>query len=188
MGAGVIAGGSYTLSVINGGGTGSATLAYANTSTNSTFTLPTKTGTATLIGSSSAFFTPNTASVSNTGQVSLGFGSAVTFKPSLYTVLEITIVCNYALGGAVNNTGAVQLVIGTGAAPANGAAVTGTLIGANINLLNPTGANDAQPLQLTALVTGLTSGTRYYVDLAANSSASSVTISNAYIVIKELAY
>lgn len=58
---------------------------------------------------------------------------------------------------------------GTGSAPANGAAVTGTAIGAGVSGYSPTGAQ-AFPFTICGYVTGLTPGTAYWFDLAMASS------------------
>lgn len=67
-----------------------------------------------------------------------------------------------------------QLSYGTGAAPANAAALTGTQIGNIVKYENPTtviAADVFVPFHTQCAVTGLTLGTAYWFDLAAKSIA-----------------
>lgn len=73
-------------------------------------------------------------------------------------------------------TGTVQLSYSTGTAPANTTAVTGTQIGAQPFFTGLTGALTA-PFSLVFIVTGLVVGTAYWFDIAAKSSANSITVS-----------
>jgi hypothetical protein len=67
-----------------------------------------------------------------------------------------------------------QLSYGTGTPPANAATLTGTQVGEVQTAKNPTtvtAADVAVPFSVQAIVTGLTVGTTYWVDLAAKSVA-----------------
>ena len=84
-----------------------------------------------------------------------------------------------------------QLSYGTGAAPANAAAVTGTQVGAVLEYMNPAtvvAADVASPFSIQAVVTGLTLGTPYWLDLAAKAvaNASHVGIANPSVTAVEL--
>jgi fibronectin-binding autotransporter adhesin len=71
-----------------------------------------------------------------------------------------------------------QISYGTGSAPTNGATETGTQVGSIQKYLNPatvTAADVAVPFSVQSRVTGLTVGTAYWIDLAAE--AISVAIS-----------
>lgn len=59
----------------------------------------------------------------------------------------------------------VQLSYGTGAAPANGAALAGTQVGTAVKYVAATVAAKV-PFSVTAVVTGLTLSTAYWIDLA----------------------
>lgn len=60
-----------------------------------------------------------------------------------------------------------QIRFGTGAAPANGAALTGTAVGNIVSmLLERATASDPFPFSVQAIVTGLTIGTTYWFDLS----------------------
>ena len=80
----------------------------------------------------------------------------------------------------------VQLSYGTGSAPANGAALAGTQVGAIREYTNPavvTAADVLVPFSVNAVVTGLSLGTPYWIDLAAESIAtvSSVGVANVSV-------
>jgi hypothetical protein len=84
-----------------------------------------------------------------------------------------------------------QLSYGTGAAPANAGAVTGTQVGAVQENTNPaavTAADVHTPFSITAVITGLTLGTAYWLDLAAKSiaTASSGALANVSVTAVEL--
>ena len=84
-----------------------------------------------------------------------------------------------------------QLSYGTGAAPANTAALVGTQVGEpqsykNVNTV--VAADVAAPFSTSAVITGLTLGTAYWLDLAAKSlgTASSGGLSNVSVTAVEL--
>jgi hypothetical protein len=65
----------------------------------------------------------------------------------------------------VNNGYDVSIRYGTGAAPANGAAITGTAIGGTARLNGVSGVGFSYPFSLSAVITGLTLGTPIWLDL-----------------------
>lgn len=83
-----------------------------------------------------------------------------------------------------------QVSYGTGAAPTANAALTGTQVGGVQEYLNPTTvtAADVQvPFSTTAIITGLTPGTAYWLDLAAKAVAHTLTgLSNVNIAAVEI--
>jgi hypothetical protein len=91
------------------------------------------------------------------------------------------------------NTGAVAITLGgrygTGTAPVNGAAVSGTRFpaaAADLNIRNP-GVGLAAPFALTALVS-LTAGTSYWFDLALATSngADQALVQNLSVTLAEV--
>jgi hypothetical protein len=69
---------------------------------------------------------------------------------------------------------------GTGAKPSNGTPATGTIIG-GVSMANCTAADMYFPLGLSAVITGLTLGTAYWLDIcgcSAGNGAGSVTLMN----------
>jgi len=95
-------------------------------------------------------------------QVMLGYAGSITPISSGRILI-------YGGGGLFNNTGVnvngclAQLRYGTGTAPINGAAVTGTAIGP-ITESNLKGANEISGFGLMGIVTGLVLGTAYWLD------------------------
>jgi hypothetical protein len=71
----------------------------------------------------------------------------------------------------------VQLYIGTGSAPANATTLTGTAQGTQIRATVTTDSVQDVPFAVNAVVTGLTIGTTYWIDLALASSNTHVTAS-----------
>jgi hypothetical protein len=74
------------------------------------------------------------------------------------------------ISGTLENNGPAGSALGyisygTGTAPANGAAQTGTLVGGLFEAINPTGAVMAVPFSSTAVI-NLTVGTTYWIDMA----------------------
>jgi len=85
----------------------------------------------------------------------------------------------------------IQLSYGTGTAPANAANLTGTQVAAPLEYTNPTtviAADVFMPFSTQAVVTGLTLGTAYWIDLAAESvvTISSVGLANISLSAIEL--
>lgn len=94
------------------------------------------------------------------------------------TTTKIMIVVSGTLSNNATavRTGTAQIRHGTGTAPTNGAAATGTADGAKISVaLSTVAANQNVPFSLQAIVTGLTAGTAYWIDLAVSSSSNTTT-------------
>jgi hypothetical protein len=91
-------------------------------------------------------------------------GMNLIISPEIATAAWIT-----ADGQITNsaNNGETDVVVcyGTGAAPVNGAAQAGTILG-QPSRYKATAANDFVPFSLTSLATGLVNGTTYWIDLA----------------------
>jgi hypothetical protein len=96
----------------------------------------------------------------STAGVMMGLGSTFELTPEVSGNVLITIC------GAVNCQveASVFLYYGTGTAPANGHALTGTLLGGVSASINATVAQ--VPFSLTALVSGSALGTKIWMDLA----------------------
>lgn len=78
---------------------------------------------------------------------------------------------------AAGDGGKVQLRFGTGTAPTNGAALTGTTAGGQVSmLLERATASDPFPFALQAVITGLTIGTAYWLDAALAAIAGGTAI------------
>ena len=106
----------------------------------------------------------NPASTTNTSGLHAGLGGAATITPAKSGRVLILIT-----GTAYNNTlldgVTVQVRTGTGTAPINGAALTGTARGAALSMISST-ANAYCAFTAAVLVTGLTVGTAYWIDVS----------------------
>jgi hypothetical protein len=110
----------------------------------------------------------NPASTTSTTAVMMGLARSITVGSS--GILEIII------GGTVTNTAdgdgaGFQIRYGTGTAPTNGVAVTGTQLGNIQEFVNgPLTASGLNvPFSLNGIVGGLTPGTVYWIDIALQS-------------------
>lgn len=118
-------------------------------------------------GSGSSRAASNSTPVDPTGTTSATYvmmGVAGAITPSLTGRVLLCINGNMVVGATTGVTTG-QLSYGTGTAPVNGAAVAGTQIGSQQAFTGLTGALEA-PFSMQALITGLTVGTAYWLDLA----------------------
>ena len=118
-----------------------------------------------------AFASLQTTATAPTGTTSLasvmaGLGAAgAVITPRVSGKLHVTITGN--MGNNTASSGAAAVVAyGTGAAPANGAATTGTSIGSTVAKSASGGAaNESIPFSASVVITGLTIGTQVWLDL-----------------------
>lgn len=115
--------------------------------------------------------------VSTTG-VMMGLGSTCTLTPTYSGRIKIEFI-GMIKNSSVNSTSKARVFFGSGAAPANGAAITGTQIAAAI-LLDEGTASFNSPFTNGGIITGLTPGTAYWFDLvvATSNAANTATVSN----------
>lgn len=111
-------------------------------------------------------------------------GLAGTFTPSGSGAVLIAI-CGQ-MGNTTTGDGTqVQISYGTGGAPANGAALTGTQVGPQPQFTALTGVLNNN-FCVIAIVTGLTPGTAYWIDLAAKTlTGGASTLANVGISVHE---
>jgi hypothetical protein len=156
--------GAFSVSVAAGG---THTVQFPATASSYTYTFPAVSGTNLNTGSATNSFTPsNPAATTSATAVMMGLGSTIAFTPNQSTRLLIII------SGQMGNTVAgdvvtAQLRYGTGTAPANGVAVTGTQI-AGSQTITSVSAGQRSGLCLTCILPGLSIGTAYWFDLALN--------------------
>lgn len=125
-----------------------------------------------------------------TGTTSLTFvmmGFAIAFTPTTSGIISV-----FGLGAAENSNAAngcyYKIMYGTGTAPINGAAVTGSDTGnTNGNGFDRfNAANKLEPFPIEGLASGLIVGTAYWFDVAIKSiTAGTATIKNNTISIIE---
>ena len=126
--------------------------------------------------------TDPSTTTSTTG-VMMGLAGSIT--PGYSGTIMITISGDIDNNG--NNNGAqVQIRYGTGSAPANGAALTGTTAGGLVKF-NENNSSIRAPFHCNAIVTGLTVGTAYWIDLSlASISGGTSRIRDISISVVEL--
>jgi hypothetical protein len=119
-----------------------------------------------------------------TSTTGLMMGLAVAITPLVSGNLEIKLVGSIANATATDGAKA-QLRYGTGTAPANGAALTGTTSGSLVEATQLLAAQKV-PFALLGYVSGLTLGTAYWVDVGlAAITGGTATITDLYIFVEE---
>lgn len=127
-----------------------------------------------------------TGTTDTTGKM---MGLAVAFTPNVTGRVLILVTGNLTNSTATAGDGAkAQIRYGTGAAPANAAALTGTAIGSILtSVLERATASDLQPLCLVGVASGLTVGTQIWVDLGLAAIVGGTgQVKNLNVVIIEL--
>jgi len=119
------------------------------------------------------------AGTTNTTGVMLGLAQTLAMQ---YSGRVLLIIQGRHGNSAANGYGGVTLRYGTGAAPANGAALTGTVAGLGQFHYNASAAAGITNFCLTAIITGLTKGTTYWFDLMQQALGSAGTF-NVYGVV-----
>jgi hypothetical protein len=114
-------------------------------------------------------------------------GLAQSFTPQYSGTVLVIITANGG-GSVANGFGAIGIRYGTGVAPANGVAFTGTPAGNGAISSSVANAGAVNGLICTAFVAGLTIGTPYWFDLGQESSSAGSTfkIVNVGVMILEL--
>jgi hypothetical protein len=142
-------------------------------------------------GTASAYLTPaNPTALTSTSYLMFGLGSTLSFTPTQSGIIRFSI--KYVPGG-VGTTGLnnFKLAYGSGAAPANAAAATGTVVG-GVDQGGAIASVNATPAlnQRNVIVTGLTPGVTYWFDIqgAKNAAHTSVGIFSIESTIQELSF
>jgi len=127
----------------------------------------------------------NATSTTSGTTVMMGFGGATWGTPSVITPKRTGIVV-FGVYGNLLNTGAFTtfavIQYGTGTAPVNGAAVTGTNIAGSIAGLG----NLGPPFSMYAPATGLALGTAYWFDVGLQVTGGTGSVTNIKMVAFEL--
>ena len=103
-------------------------------------------------------------------------GLAQSFTPQVTGKVLIIVTGRFATNVA-GAYGLAQICYGTGTAPANGAAATGTLIGTQCWAINALTISGVYTQFTCVAVVTMTMGTAYWIDLKQTSSSSSATLS-----------
>lgn len=120
----------------------------------------------------------------NTGGKMMGLAGSIT--PVKTGTVQVTICGDVYNPTAIADGATITVRYGTGSAPTNGGALTGTAVGNPTKYVAPTTATRA-PYSITVLITGLTLGTAYWLDAAvAAVTAGTATIENTTITAVEV--
>jgi hypothetical protein len=126
---------------------------------------------------------PDPTGTSSATAVMMGLGVAIT--PNVSGDLHISVVGDIGSTSTASDT-TIQIRAGTGTAPANGAALTGSAVGSAVQWVTSNGAlGDRIPFSLSGLLTGASVGVAYWVDIALSSSIGTATLKNLSVVIRE---
>lgn len=137
----------------------------------------------TILATSSAVTSHTSAAPTGTTlttAVMMAIGGTIT--PVNSTRVEVTI-CGMLSNTTAGDGATVDLRYGTGTAPINGAAVTGTLLGLSIGPIISSVAAQKTPFTITYSATGLTIATAYWIDCSlmavtgGTASVSNISIS-----------
>jgi hypothetical protein len=158
---------------------------YINTNTKAspTWSVIGSTGTASLPAILGTVTTAAPTLTTSATYVMMGLGGTASITPVLAGRIKLVINGNIVATNGQSAT--AQLSYGTGTAPVNGAAVTGTQIGSQIVQTALTGYLST-PFSLTAVISGLTVGTAYWLDLALKSSSGNVSVTTVGVSAMEL--
>lgn len=117
------------------------------------------------------------ANTASTTGVMSGFGVTTCRVTPAYSGRLMVHFYGQVSNNTVGNSMSWNIRFGTGAGPADGAALTGTLIGPSMNATAPT-ANYLVPMVAGGAVTGLTPGVTYWLDIVRATSANTLTMAN----------
>jgi len=133
-----------------------------------------------------AGFTPNNPTGRVGAAVMMGIGSTCTITPRVSGEIAIHLTGDIGSGTTAGTASLVQLRYGTGTAPANADAVTGTAVGSVISWLNTTyTAGDRYPFTCLGHATLLTVGTAYWIDISLSGTGGTVTAQNLSMILRE---
>jgi hypothetical protein len=138
-----------------------------------------------VFGTALTFVSPGNPTGTNSAPgVMMGYGASCAITPVYSTRVQALFDFQFLAGSVISGT--AQMRFGTGAAPANGAVVTGTVFGSSrTSVIAVAGANE--PASLNGIVTGLTRGTAYWFDLALSTgSGSTVSVQALNCTLREV--
>jgi hypothetical protein len=126
---------------------------------------------------------PNATAQTSTTGVMAGIGQTNSFTPHYDGVALVTISGNEVFG-ATGATAILGIRYGTGTAPANNAASTGSACGNQLANVSLTGVL-TQNFSVQCVVTGLVLNTGYWFDLVMGSSTSTINVTNVSVSVAE---
>lgn len=133
-----------------------------------------------------AGFIPNNPTGVSGAAVMMGIGSTCTITPKVSGEIQISLTGDLGTGTSSGTIFRAQLRYGTGTAPANGTAVSGTAVGSELNFtVTAYTSGDRFPFSLFGHVTGLTIGTAYWIDISLSCSTGTGTSQNLSMLVRE---
>jgi len=124
----------------------------------------------------------NPAGTTSTTPVMMGLG--ISFTP-LYSGRVKIIIAGEASNNTASDGFSISAAYGTGAAPANGAAATGTVVGNSVSGASAA-ANALLPFSIVAVITGLTVGTAIWLDMQLSAvTGGTASLSNLSVIVEE---
>lgn len=174
--------------LLSGATTGTSVQIRTNQTANQFVNIPYATGTQTFSFKPVINFTVSSNKTGTTGYTMLGDG--VTLTPTVTGRIEVT-VSGYGSDSLVSDGGAVQIRQVTGGCPSNGVAVTGTALGSNVKMMNPTSTASSVatrfPFSMTVQTTGLSISQKYCFELTQQAiTGGTFTVFNVMWSAKEL--
>lgn len=126
------------------------------------------------------------AATASTTLVMMGLGATCTYTPASSGKVLVNVTGSVYINTTVVNV-SLAVYYGTGTAPANGAAATGTVLGNSSSKVHPgTGAPAGVPVAFTDVLS-LTAGTVYWFDfaIATNNAADTAGVQNVSMTFVE---
>jgi hypothetical protein len=124
-----------------------------------------------------------------TGQTMMGLGNFFNITPKLTGRVLVILTTSIAWNSSAM-TGTIQnIYYGTGTPPASKSAPTGTSITLNYqasSATNAAGGSQQEPMTVSAVLTGLTPNTTYWVDLSWNSATAGANIFSSNMTAVEI--
>ena len=136
-------------------------------------------------GAAATMAPANPAAITGATAAAVMLGLGGSFVPNAGGNMLLMITGDIVVS-AIGSGATLQIAYGTGAAPANNAALTGTLAAKALNFVTSTVAGRG-PFNLMAYVTGLTPAVAYWLDLAVqNLTGGTATIANVNLTAVEV--
>lgn len=128
---------------------------------------------------------PNPGTTNSSSVTMTGYEGSITMSGG--TKALVIISGDIAQSGNDGNS-TMQIYYGTGTAPSNGDSETGTAIGSEVHIeFKGTGSQIKYPFSTQTVVTGLTPGSTYWIDLGTtNTGGNTVNTNNVSISVIEL--
>jgi len=126
----------------------------------------------------------NATSITSTSGIMAGFGANCAITPATSTRIRVTfdgIVGNNTQGNGTT----ITVRYGTGSAPPFNSALSGTLIGASPVYGNGVSPSNV-PFSLTRIITGLTAGVAYWLDMGVTVSANTAALTSITCTAEEI--